>query len=180
MERNSLCVNFFGGPGCAKSTMAAYVFALLKFEGRDVELVMETFKDLLWGQEQKAMLDQVYVQGKQHFRVSRLIGEVDFIFVDSPILLQTLYAGNNQALIELGVQEFKKFNNFNVFVNRVVPYSPIGRQQEGPEALEIDKRAKEMLNRYDVPYITLDGSKKGCEQLASILLDMPTHAPYGK
>ena len=180
MERNSLVVNLFSGPGSGKSTMAAYVFALLKFEGRDVELVMEVFKDIIWGQEGKAALDQVYVQGKQHFRISRLVGEVDFILVDSPLALQTLYAGDNQLLIDLGIQEFEKFNNFNVFVNRVVPYSPIGREQEGPEAIEIDNRAKEMLDGYNIPYITLDGSKEGGEQLASILLDMPTHPPYGE
>ena len=178
MKRNSLIVNLFGGPGCGKSTIAAWIFAQLKFEGRDVEFVMETFKDILWGQEQKAMLDQVYVQGIQHFRISRLIGEVDFIIVDSPLLLQTLYAEDNQLLIDLGRQEFMKYNNFNVFLNRVVPYSPIGRAQEGPEALEIDNKAKEMLNRYSISYLTVDGSKEGGAQIAKILLQYPTHAPY--
>jgi len=178
MERNSLVVNLFSGPGSGKSTMAAYVFALLKFAGRDVELVMETYKDIIWGQEIKAGLDQVYVQGKQHFRIGRLLGEVDFVLVDSPLALQTVYAGDNQALIDLGIQEHKKLNSWNVFVNRVVPYSPIGRIHEGPEAIEIDNKTKEMLERYDIPYITLDGSKEGGETLAAMLLDMPTHAPY--
>lgn len=43
--KNTLVVNLLGGPGCGKSTGAAYIFSQLKMRNIDAELVTEFAKD---------------------------------------------------------------------------------------------------------------------------------------
>lgn len=57
-------INLFGGPGCGKSTGAAYIFSLLKMKGMNVELVTEFAKDKTWEHNSKALTCQPYVFGK--------------------------------------------------------------------------------------------------------------------
>jgi hypothetical protein len=160
MESTSLIVNLFGGTGVGKGEMAAYVLSLLKVAGRDIELVKEP--------------DNL----SNYHRINNLIGKVDFILVYYPLLLQTLDAEDNQAVIDLSNQKYEGHNSFNILVNRVVLHTSRERVQESSEALEIDNKAKELLHSYDIPYFILEGSKEGGEALAHILLDMITHSPY--
>jgi adenylate kinase family enzyme len=44
----TLFVNLFGSPGTGKSTMAASIFAELKWRGVDCEIVTEYAKELTW------------------------------------------------------------------------------------------------------------------------------------
>ena len=44
----TLVVNFFAGPGAGKSSMAAGLFAELKFRGVNCELATEYAKDKVW------------------------------------------------------------------------------------------------------------------------------------
>ena len=45
-------INFFGGPGCGKSTTAAELFAKMKKANYKVELVHEVAKDFIWEEAQ--------------------------------------------------------------------------------------------------------------------------------
>jgi predicted ATPase len=57
-------INLYGGPGTGKSTTAAALFALMKREGYNVELVTEFAKDLVWTERNKELGDQIYIFGK--------------------------------------------------------------------------------------------------------------------
>ena len=46
--KDTLIVNLYGGPGCGKSTGAAYLFSKLKMAGVDAEYVPEFAKDKVW------------------------------------------------------------------------------------------------------------------------------------
>ena len=86
-------INLFGPSGCGKSSGAAYIFSKLKMIGISCELVPEYAKDKVWEGNKEIFLpeNQVYIFGKQYYRISRLIGKVDYVITDSPILLSNVY-----------------------------------------------------------------------------------------
>ena len=52
----TVVINLFGGPGCGKSTIAAELFAILKKQGYEVELVTEYAKDKVWEESLKSVI----------------------------------------------------------------------------------------------------------------------------
>ena len=84
-------INFFSGPSSGKSTSAAKLFSELKTEGVNCELVTEFAKDEVWSGNIDRLKDQIHVFGNHHHRFWRLIGKVDLIVTDSPILMSIAY-----------------------------------------------------------------------------------------
>jgi adenylate kinase family enzyme len=62
MDKNTIIVNLFAGPGAGKSTGAAYVFAKLKLAGIDCEYVSEFAKDKVWENNSEVFKNQFYIQ----------------------------------------------------------------------------------------------------------------------
>lgn len=145
----TLVVNIFAGPGTGKSTTAAGLFALSKQEGVNCEIVHEFAKDLTWEKRQGALAFQPYVLGKQAYHVHRLLGQVDVIITDSPILLCGLIYGSNHHVGALALDIFNSWNTYNVFLTRnrhAHKYNPAGRNQTEQEAVELDERILNMLD----------------------------------
>jgi len=154
----TLVVNLLGGPGCGKSTMAAGIFAGLKWKGIDCELAAEYAKDLVWEKRFKTFENQVYMFGKQHHRIYRLVGQVDVIVTDSPILLTAIYdSEKRESLRNLMFEEYNKVNNFNILLRRRKVYNPKGRNQTESESKEIDEQIRNLLEENKLPHITVDG-----------------------
>ena len=60
-----LHINFFGGPGVGKSTLAAQLFGYLKAKGFDVELAQEFIKTWAYQRRELRSFDYVYTFAKQ-------------------------------------------------------------------------------------------------------------------
>ena len=118
-----IIVNLFGVPGAGKSTGAAYIFSQLKMKGINAELITEFAKDKVWENNEKVFKNQLYLFGKQSFRISRVQDEVDVIVTDSPLLLSILY---NQTPIlgenfnQLVYDVFNSYNNINYLIKRTI------------------------------------------------------------
>ena len=133
-----LTINFFGGPGSGKSTMAARVFSELKERKYNAELVTEYAKDLTWEGSMGVLDNQLLVFAKQYHRLWRLKDKVDIVVTDSPIVFSLVYGNTSNTFKQLVKEEFGKFNNINIYLQRVKEYNPKGRSQTEEEARLID------------------------------------------
>lgn len=140
-----LVVNLFAGPGAGKSTGAAFLFAFLKLFKVNVELVTEFAKELAWeGDKEFMSRNQLYITGQQVRRMNRLVGKVDVIITDSPIEMAAFYT-EEPTLKQLCKEEGAKFSNrMDFFIERTKEYNPSGRNQTFEEAMEIDRRIREL------------------------------------
>ena len=170
IQNKTLVVNLFAGPGAGKSTLASGIFYELKLRDISCELATEYAKDLVWENRAKAINNQIYIFGKQHHRINRLLGEVDVIVTDSPLLLTSVYNKSNNILNMLAYSEHKKHLSFNCFITRSKPYHEIGRLQTEKEAISIDNEIRNMLNSYMIEYISYFGNNDGKERIVDQIL----------
>lgn len=171
----TLVVNLFGGPGSGKSTTCAGLFERLKLNGINCEMATEYAKDKVWEESFKTLDDQIYVFGKQLHKINRLLGKVDIIVTDSPLLNSIIYdKEKNEAFKNLVLDQHNKLNNINVFILRNEHYEQAGRMQTLEESKQLDAEIVEMLkeNNITFSYIQKVGNdgKLAADILAEILI----------
>lgn len=151
----TVVINLFAGPGAGKSTTAAGLFHRMKSMGMSVELVTEYAKDRVWEEHHSVFSDQLYLTAKQNRKLKRLVGKVDYIITDSPLLLVQYYAQEDkQAIRFITDWAFNKYNNLNFFLRRTKPYDTNGRNETYEEALKADEGIKKIISTRS--YIELD------------------------
>lgn len=150
-----IIVNLFGVPGAGKSTGAAYIFSQLKMKGVNAELITEFAKDKVWENNEKVFKNQMYLFGKQSFRISRVEDEVDVIVTDSPLLLSIFYNSNpilGDNFNTLVADVFHSYNNVNYLLTRTKPYNPSGRHQTEEESKALEQPMRQLLKDWNVEY----------------------------
>jgi hypothetical protein len=171
LYRNTLVVNLLGGPGCGKSTMSAGLFSELKWRNIDCELAAEYAKDAVWEERYKTLENQIYVFGKQHHRIFRLLGKVQVIITDSPLFLTPIYdSERRESLKELAINEINKCNNLNIVLVRDKHYNPNGRNHTESEAREIDKNIEKFLSDNDFGFNYIQGRRDGVYDLTQLVI----------
>jgi len=159
-----IVVNLFGVPGAGKSTGAAYIFAKLKMEGVNAELITEFAKDKVWEENKEVFKNQSYIFGKQSYRMSRCKDKVDVIVTDSPLPLSIFY--NNDEILgesfnQTVMNVFNSYDNKNYLLLRTKPYNPKGRHQTEEESNALAEPMKNLLLNNDISYKVIDGCKGG-------------------
>ena len=137
-------INLFGAPGSGKSTTMARLFADLKQEGYNVEMVSEFAEDLVYENRIDATKDELYIFAKQNHRLFKVKDKVDIVITDRPLLLtcvyDKLYGENDKNLHELVRTTFDKYNNVNILlIPEGAKYQTDGRLQDEKEVNEIFK-----------------------------------------
>lgn len=163
-----IIVNLCGAPGAGKSTGAAYIFSQLKMKGINAELITEYAKEKTWENNVTALNNQLYILGKQYYRLTRCKDQVDVIITDSPILLSLLYGKSTPYHVELLELVYKLWdldNNILFFVNRVKPYNPIGRNQTETESNLLSETLKKLLNFYGFGYKEIVGAQEDYDKV---------------
>lgn len=175
-------INFYGGPGVGKSTQSSGLYYEMKKRGYSVEMPYEYPKVLAWDQNYNAVKDQLYVIGNQHRNIARLHGQVDYIIVDSPILLSLVYknrySDENEYPSNLYGEKFdefmldlnSKYDSLNiVLVREEELFNQDGRFQDLEESIEIDDDIINMLNENEIEYITVTINKDTIDKIISLL-----------
>ena len=167
---NTIVINLMAGPGVGKSTLMAQLFARLKILGYEVEMVPEYVKEKVWDESWKVMEDAIYVFGKQLHRVNRLYGKVEVIICDSSLLNPAVYdKTENPKFADFVVDTFGKFRNMNFFLRRSTSYNVRGREQTEEEAIEVDKKFKTFLDKWEISYTEVEKDEAEFVIIAKIL-----------
>tara|TARA_Y100000310_G_scaffold332744_1_gene408892 strand:+ start:948 stop:1325 length:378 start_codon:yes stop_codon:yes gene_type:complete len=91
MKIRRICV--YGASGVGKSTIAAFIYAALKEEHYNVELVREHVKTWAYLNKKPDSFDQVYLFAQQmHAEDTLLRAGVDYVISDSPVFLACFYS----------------------------------------------------------------------------------------
>lgn len=153
-------VNFIGGPGCGKTTIAATIFSRLKILGHVAEYVQEFAKQLVWTGEFDLLNNQYYVTNHQTKMLSQMNGKVEYIITDGPLvhgLFYNLHNPDNTSNIDktnrLILSNISKFKNINIFLNRgEYKYETSGRNQTEAESKDVDVIIKYLLKSNNIDY----------------------------
>lgn len=164
-------INVFGGPGTGKSVTAAQLFAEMKKQQMNCELVTEFAKELVYDESYRVMENQIWIFANQHQRMHRLKDKVDYIITDAPLFNSIVYSGKgeeNKEFHQFVLREFNKYDNLNVYLEREVEYRQEGRYQDEKGAIEIDNEVIRCFNYFDVPYVKI-GLKNVSSTIISLL-----------
>lgn len=169
----TIVCNLFAGPGCGKSTLAAEVFAELKWRGYNVELVTEQAKKITWDEHWNLLQDQYYVSALQYRDQQRLRGKVEMMITDSPLIIGIVYMSNQpQEVEDAMLATFDTFDNFNVVLERKKAYNPKGRSQTEDEARAVDDRINSLLQKYEIEvHLTTEGTREARNIIADALIE---------
>lgn len=170
--RRTLVVNLYGGPGTGKSLMMAHLFAALKREGILSEMSLEFAKEVIWQQATPKILNnQIYLFGVQHERIHRLLGQVDVVVTDAPLLANIVYdPDNNTDFHKLVLCEYHKMDNLNFLLRRVKKFEGSqGRVHDEHDVDELDVKTKSILNTYKIPYRTITAEEEWVEKVITLI-----------
>jgi len=158
--KNTVVINGFGGPGAGKTTACFDIISELKKRGYVADYVPEYATELVWDNN-LAMLNgteknQTLLFEEQKHRIDRLIGKVDFVVTDSPLLLNITYIKELTKEFEQMVRNaYSQYNNFNFFIERDDSnFTEKGRIHNLEESKIKDKEILNMLSSYDLYYGT--------------------------
>ena len=156
-------INFYGGPGTGKSTMAAKTFSWLREQGRSAELVREWIKRWVYRGRRMESFDAVYVFAQQLHAEDRLLqAGVEIVVTDSPLLLQCVYtidSGMKGATATwLAALEYERcYSAVHFLLERdpAMPYEQLGRYQNRKAAVAMDEIIARYFRLWQIPYTTI-------------------------
>jgi hypothetical protein len=162
----SIILNFFGGPCIGKSTQSAELFTLMKKSHMNVELTFEYPKIVAWEENFSSIRDQFFITANQHRNITRLYGKVDYIIVDSPIILGLIYKDRydnepsypasfyDETFDTFILNLFRKYNSLNILLKRDDSvYDKNGRFQDLEESKMLDNDIEQKLKDNNIPYV---------------------------
>jgi len=179
--KNTKIINIFGGPGIGKSTTAAKIYHDLQMNGYECDLPYEFPKQVAWEENRSQITDQLFIFAGQHRNIVRSYGKVDYIILDSPILLSLVYKnlynegfpsslyGNEFDRMALGI--FKSYDNINFNIERnKMDYITEGRFQSYDESVMIDNRITSILVDNQIDFIPIKQTKDIADRIVEHIL----------
>lgn len=157
-EKKTLIINAFGGAGSGKTKSCKHIASALEKRGYSVAYIPEYINELIKGNEKDLINgtqeNQFKILKEQLTRTDELLGKVDFILTDSPILQNGIYNKELTTDYEEMLKGLnKQYQSFNYFVVREKgSFNPAGRLQNESESLQKDYDIKDMLYKNSIFY----------------------------
>ncbi len=152
-------LNFYGGAGIGKSTIAADIFSKLKRKGHKTELVGEYAKWLWYQNATDIVQDQLYLFAEQVHRLKTLERYgVEYAVCDSPLPLNIIYNNTPDELFDqLVMHEHAKFDNVEYLLHRNDEFISIdGRKETNLERAKVkDEEIKAVLDGAGISYTVI-------------------------
>jgi len=178
--RETKIINLFGGPGAGKSTIASGLFYELKRLNISCDNPYEFPKQVAWEDNTSQINDQLYIFANQHRGIVRSYGKVDYIILDSPILLSLAYKngyGNeypaslyNDYFDKMVIDVFNQYDNINLFLNRPEDFQDEGRFQDYQQSLSFDNKIKSILDDNNFQYRSILVNEHTIEYIIKFVL----------
>lgn len=178
----SKIVNLFGGPGIGKSSIASGITYKLKKKHITCDNPYEFPKSLAWDNNNEAIKDQLYVLANQHRGIVKSFGKVDYIVLDSPILLSLVYRSvykgteypatlyDSYHFDDLVLDIHNQYDSINILLDRGDGnHNEKERYQSLEESQELDKKIEETLLKNDIPYHTVKVGKNTVKEIIKLL-----------
>jgi len=166
-------INLFAGPGAGKSSIASGLLYKLKKNHISCDNPYEFPKLLAWDENYNAIQDQLYVIANQHRGIVKSYGKVDYIILDSPILLSLVYKTAykedsypsklyGESFDKMILDIHNQYDNINIFLKRTndIGYNENERYQTYNESLELDNKIKNVLDSHNIPYFEVKVGNK--------------------
>jgi deoxyadenosine/deoxycytidine kinase len=160
----SKIINIFGGPGIGKSSIAAGITYKLKRNHISCDQPYEFPKLLAWDDNHSAIQDQLYVLANQHRGIVKSYGKVDYIVLDSPILLSLTYRNYykgteypsslyGESFDKMVLDTFNQYDNINIVLDRADGvHNNDERYQNLEESKELDIVIENSLIENNIPF----------------------------
>jgi 2-phosphoglycerate kinase len=178
----SKIVNLFGGPGIGKSSIANGLTYKLKKKHITCDNPYEFPKVLAWDENHSAIKDQLYVLANQHRGIVKSYGKVDYIILDSPIILSLVYRSVYKGLeypATLYGDSFDKmvldihnqYDTLNILLKRTEgEFNEKERYQTIDESKMLDDEIEKTLINHNIPYVTIEVGDETVNNILKILL----------
>ena len=164
----SKIINLFGGPGIGKSSIASGLTYKLKKKHITCDNPYEFPKILAWDENHSAIKDQLYVLANQHRGIVKSFGKVDYIILDSPILLslvyRSVYKGTEypatlygESFDKMVLDIHNQYDTLNIVLKRTEGgFNEKERYQSLEESKELDFAIEKTLIENKIPYQSVD------------------------
>lgn len=174
-------INLFGGPGTGKSATAAGLMYKFKKQHINCDAPYEFPKQLAWDNNNEAIKDQLYVLANQHRGIVKSYGKVDYIILDSPILLSLTYKYNvgeypatlyGESFDKMVLDIYNQYDNINIMLKRTEGYhNDKERYHNLEESKKLDDVIEKSLIDNNVPYHVVEVNDDVLKNIMKIILD---------
>lgn len=175
-------INLFSGPGAGKTSIASGLTYKLKKKHITCDNPYEFPKLLAWDENHSAIKDQLFVLANQHRGIVKSYGKVDYIVLDSPILLsltyKNIYKSNEYPATLYGntfdkmvLDIYNQYNNINILLKRSDgKHNNSERYQNLDESIELDTIIENSLINNNLPYYTIDVNGNTVKNILKLIL----------
>jgi hypothetical protein len=174
-------INLYSGPGGGKSSIAAGLLYELKRKHINCDAPYEFPKLLAWDENHSAIKDQLYVIANQHRGIVKSWGKVDYIIMDSPILLSLVYKSYydgieypsnlyTESFDKMVLDIHSKYDNLNIVLKRGNGgYNEKERYQSLEKSIQLDYLIQKMLDDNGIQYTEIEIGDNTVSDILKIL-----------
>ena len=174
-------INLFAGPGAGKSTIASGLFHEMKKRHIKCDAPYEFPKELAWNESNKEIKDQLYVIANQHRGIVRSYGIVDYIILDSPLLLSLAYRDNytseypanlyGESFESMMLDIHNQYDNINIFLERPEKtHENEGRFHDEDMSLKLDEKIMSILKDNKIDFINIKVNEQTINSILGLVL----------